>query len=155
MPLHLGYKMLFGRHNIPRKWCLFWDTKNFFGDTKTLLGYKKLFSRNTSFWLTEIPKHHKNYKYSKIMKNQKKEEKDFFEKKKHFSDFLNCFFGYIFFHLFDFGIFFYFCFDIFFFVLGEGERFFFKKKCFPFFGFSDLFLARTTFGPHHLLAPFF
>ena len=40
--------MLFLGHNVPRRWCLFWDTKNFFGVKKTFLGLKITF-----FWFTE------------------------------------------------------------------------------------------------------
>ena len=55
------------------KWCLFWDTKNFFRDTETFFGDTKcFFSGNKSFWLTKIPEHHKLQK-NKKMKNKKKQ----------------------------------------------------------------------------------
>ena len=48
VPLFLVYKMLFLGYNIPRRWCLFWDTKNFF------LGYKIFFwNAKNFFWDTK------------------------------------------------------------------------------------------------------
>ena len=44
VPLFLVYKMLFGGYNVPRRWCFFWDTRNFFrGYKKTFLGIQNAF----------------------------------------------------------------------------------------------------------------
>ena len=52
VPLFLVYKMLFLGYNVPRRWCLFWDSKNLFWDTKTFLGNtkKKFGDTETFFW---------------------------------------------------------------------------------------------------------
>ena len=66
VPLFFGY-------NVPRKWCLFRDTqnfffeiqKNFFWTPKTFLGMQNAFFGIHSFLLTKFQKHHQNYKDTK------------------------------------------------------------------------------------------
>ena len=55
VPLFLGCKVLFLGYNVPRRWCLFWDTKNFFFGIQNLFGGYKIFFWDTKnfFWDTK------------------------------------------------------------------------------------------------------
>ena len=102
--------MLFVGYNVPRRWCLFWDTKKLFWDTKKLfLGYKKLFwgiqktffgfqnafSENNIFL---VDQKYQNIKQittkSKIIENKLKRRRKI-RKSKRFFDFLNLFFVFL------------------------------------------------------------
>ena len=70
-----GAEGFLGRYNVPRRYCLFWDTKIFFGIHKTFFGgnisgYERLLAEYKKKNVDTNPKNHKNYK-----NNFKKEEK--------------------------------------------------------------------------------
>ena len=50
------YKLLFLGYNDPRRWCLFWDAKNFFWDTQFFLGIQWLFGGYRNFFRAGISK---------------------------------------------------------------------------------------------------
>ena len=73
----LEYKMLFWGYNIPRRWCLFLDAKNFLGGYKNFFRDTKNFFWDTFFWDTKT--------FSGIQ-NAFRETKCFFQDTKFFVD---------------------------------------------------------------------
>ena len=83
------YKRFFLGYNVPRRWCLFWDTKNFFWDTEVFFrdtkffgwiqrlfsGYKGLFFSGYKETVTKIQKtSQKLQKYKNNFQKQTKKE---------------------------------------------------------------------------------
>ena len=119
VPFSWGYKRLSGGYNVPRTWCLFWDTKKFwdaknffktfYGTQKTFFfEYRGFFRVVKRKMLTNIQKHH-DYNNTKIIsekhvvffKKNKKEIKNqsfFFSFLFFFDDFvpfLNVYFSFV------------------------------------------------------------